>query len=168
MIIISGLKGKNLLFYCVIKNIVQRVNHNGYRTSKFVVFKNTLMTIYSPNISRLVGVNSQQYKHIHQSLSQYLTTKKQRPIAIAKFCSGRQKKITRSWNKSYSLKTGRINKFIHLVCFYSSKNKINSNDFLPSQRNFQKYDIITISKTDECEISFHNIGILDCPCCSLN
>lgn len=89
MIIISGLKGKNLLFYCAIKNIVQRVNHNGYRTSKFVVFKNTLMTIYSPNISRLVGVNSQQYKHIHQSLSQYLTTKKQSSIAFEKFCSGR-------------------------------------------------------------------------------
>lgn len=29
IIIISGLKAKNLLFYCVIKNIVQRVNHNG-------------------------------------------------------------------------------------------------------------------------------------------
>lgn len=63
----------------------------------------------------------------------------------------------------------RKDKQIHsLVCFHSSKNKINSNDFLPSQRNFQKYDIVTISKTDECEISFHKSDILDCPCCSLN
>lgn len=123
MIIIPGLKGKNLLFYCVIKHIVQRVNHNGYRTSKFVVFKNTLMTIYSPNISRLVGVNSQQYKHIHQSLSQYLTTKKTETYRLCKVLFWSIEKIRWSWNKSYSLKTGRINKFIHYYFFTLQKIK---------------------------------------------
>lgn len=154
MIIISGLKAKNLLFYCAIKNIVQRVNHNGYRTSKFVVFKNTLMTIYSPNISRLVGVNSQQYKHIHQSLSQYLTTKKQRSIAFAKFCSGRQKKITRSWNKSYSLKTGRINKFIHYYFFYSSKNKINQLTFFLAKEIFKNMTLQLFQKLTNAKSAF--------------
>lgn len=115
------------------------------------------MTIYSPNISRLVGVDSQQYKHSYRSLSQYLTTKN-RGIYITSLQSFVlvDKKNPLSWNKSYSLDTGRLNNLKKKMKFHQM--------FAFWVKSFCK---TFISKTnDECKISFYNTDILHCPCCS--